>query len=160
MAALAVSGLPTDEFLYVGFLPRKRSERRQRLGEVAAARHTIVAYEAPHRIVECLQDIGEILGNRSIAVSRELTKMHEEIVRGTVDDLLAQFTSIPPRGEFCLVIGGAAAEEAKAPLEQVKQYLIALKDKGVSGKDAVAEVAKATSMPKREVYKLWLELAR
>lgn len=160
IAALAVSGLPTDEFLYIGFLPRRRTERRERLAEIAAGRHTIVAYEAPHRIVESLQDILAVLGNRQLAAARELTKLHEEIVRGTIEDVLAHFAVTAPRGEFCLVIAGASAEKSRPSREQVKEQLLALKRQGLSAREAVATVAVAMARPKKEVYRLWLELTQ
>ncbi len=107
VVALAASGLPTDQFTYLGFLPRKSGDRRRRLASVAAATRTIIAYESPHRLLACLADILEVLGDRPLAVGRELTKLHEEFVRGPVSEVQTHFTAHPPRGEFTLVIGGA-----------------------------------------------------
>ncbi len=102
--ALSVSGLPADQFLFLGYLPRKRSERRKLLSSVAEEERTLVAFEAPHRLRESLSDILEVLGDREIAVCRELTKLHEEIFRGKVSEALERFRE--PLGEFTLVLAG------------------------------------------------------
>jgi 16S rRNA (cytidine1402-2'-O)-methyltransferase len=104
ITALAVSGLPTDQFLYVGFLPRRGGQRQRLLISIADEPRTIVAFETPHRLGEALSDIEEMLGNRRLSVCRELTKVHEEIFRGRVREARERF--IEPRGEFCLVIEG------------------------------------------------------
>jgi 16S rRNA (cytidine1402-2'-O)-methyltransferase len=104
VTALAVSGLPTDQFLYVGFLPRRKGQRQRILSSIAEERRTIVAFETPHRLSEALEDIEAILGNRRISVCRELTKVHEEIFRGRVSQAREHF--IEPRGEFTLVVEG------------------------------------------------------
>ena len=104
ITALAVSGLPTDQFLYVGFLPRRKGQRQRILSSIAEERRTIVAFETPHRLSEALEDIEAILGNRRISVCRELTKVHEEIFRGRVSQAREHF--IEPRGEFTLIVEG------------------------------------------------------
>jgi 16S rRNA (cytidine1402-2'-O)-methyltransferase len=104
IAALAVSGLPTDQFIYVGFLPRRKGQRQRILSSIAEESRTIVAFETPHRLSQALGDIEEILGNRRISVCRELTKVHEEIFRGRVSQAREHF--IEPRGEFTLVVEG------------------------------------------------------
>lgn len=104
VTALAVSGLPTDQFLYVGFFPRRKGQRQRILSSIAQERRTIVAFETPHRLSEALEDIEAILGNRRISVCRELTKVHEEIFRGRVSQAREHF--IEPRGEFTLVVEG------------------------------------------------------
>jgi len=104
ITALAVSGLPTDQFLYVGFLPRRKGQRQRVLGSIVEESRTIVAFETPHRLNEALEDIEEILGNRRISVCRELTKVHEEIFRGRVRQAREYF--VEPRGEFTLVVEG------------------------------------------------------
>jgi len=104
VTALAVSGLPTNQFIYLGFLPRRQGPRRRALEQVAGEQITVIAFEAPHRIVASLEDILEVLGDRRIAVCRELTKMHEEVFRGTVREAMARFRE--PKGEFTLVIAG------------------------------------------------------
>jgi 16S rRNA (cytidine1402-2'-O)-methyltransferase len=104
ITALVVSGLPTDQFVYVGFLPRRKGRRQRLLGSVSHESRTIVAFEAPHRLTEALTDIGEILGDRRVSVCRELTKTHEEVFRGRVSEAGERFAQ--PRGEFSLVIEG------------------------------------------------------
>ena len=104
ITALAVSGLPTDQFLYVGFLPRRKGQRQRVLSSIVEESRTIVAFETPHRLNEALEDIEEILGNRRISVCRELTKVHEEIFRGRVRQAREYF--VEPRGEFTLVVEG------------------------------------------------------
>ena len=104
ITALVVSGLPTDQFVYVGFLPRRKGQRQRLLGSISDESRTIVAFEAPHRLREALTDIGEILGDRKVSVCRELTKVHEEIFRGRVSQAREHF--VQPRGEFSLVIEG------------------------------------------------------
>jgi 16S rRNA (cytidine1402-2'-O)-methyltransferase len=104
ITALVVSGLPTDQFLYVGFLPRRKGQRQRLLSSIVDERRTIVAFETPHRLSEALRDIEEILGNRRLSVCRELTKVHEEIFRGRVSQAREHF--VEPRGEFSLVIEG------------------------------------------------------
>ena len=104
ITALVVSGLPTDSFTFLGFLPRKSSERRRAIQEVAAERRTLVLYEAPHRLADCLEDLELVLSDRPIAVARELTKLHEEVFRGRASQALEHFPK--PRGEFTLVVEG------------------------------------------------------
>jgi len=104
ITALAVSGLPTDQFLYIGFLPRRKGQRQRVLSSIVEESRTIVAFETPHRLNEALEDIEEILGNRRISVCRELTKVHEEIFRGRVKQAREYF--VEPRGEFTLVVEG------------------------------------------------------
>lgn len=106
ICALVASGLSTERFVFEGFLPRKTRERRERLAEMAAESRTMVVYEAPHRLLKTLEDLRQTLGDRSIAVAREMTKVHEEFFRGTVKQALEQFTQFPPRGELVLVVEG------------------------------------------------------
>jgi len=158
VTALVVSGLPTDSFLYLGFLPRRKAERRCLLTSVAEERRTIVAFEAPHRLLASLNDIREVLGNRRIAVARELTKAFEEVIRGNIDDAIQRFSEARPRGEFTLVIEGAKDmvwEEA-----QVKEELEKLLAAGVEDREAIKQVAKSAGWPRREVYKIWLGMQK
>jgi 16S rRNA (cytidine1402-2'-O)-methyltransferase len=156
--ALAASGLPSDQFVYLGFIPRRGSERRRFLADVAGEPRTLIAYEAPHRILECLKDVLATLGNRRLAVARELTKLHEEVRRGTVEEALAHFSATPPRGEFTLVIAGRPREVAQADPQAAQRRLQELRQEGASGREAVALVVAETGLPKREVYRLWLAL--
>ncbi|RLC68318.1 MAG: 16S rRNA (cytidine(1402)-2'-O)-methyltransferase [Chloroflexi bacterium] len=155
--ALAVSGLPANQFVYIGFLPRRKGERRRLLESIDTERRTIVALEAPHRLLSSLTDVEEILGDRGIAICRELTKVHEEVFRGTVSQAIAHFSQ--PRGEFTFVIEGYRQEEKKAGItDSVREELHRLRIEGVPAKEAVAQLASSTRLPKNALYKAWLEL--
>ncbi len=152
--ALPASGLPTDSFLFVGFLPRKRDERRRILAQVAAQPATLVFYEAPHRLRAALDDMAGIFGDeRLIAICRELTKLHEEIWRGPLAKAQQEWTEREPRGEFTLVVAGAAPP-AVWDEAQVEGALARLITAGASPKDAVKEVTGQSGWAKREVYAL------
>ena len=153
ITALVVSGLPTDRFTFLGFLPRKASERRRALQEVAAERRTLVLYEAPHRLAGCLEDIESVLGDRPIAVARELTKLHEEIYRGTVHSAREHF--VPEvRGEVTLVVGGAAEEAVAWDEERVRRALEQALSQGLDRKEAIRHITQESGWPRREVYRL------
>jgi 16S rRNA (cytidine1402-2'-O)-methyltransferase len=154
VSALVASGLPTDAFVFLGFLPRRAADRRKLLQDVARERRTLVAYEAPHRLAEALADIQAALGDRAIAVARELTKVHEEIWRGTLSGAREHFAD-EVLGEITLVIAGAAAlpawheSQVRAAVEQ------ALRE-GLGVPDAAREVSAVSGWPRREVYQLAL----
>jgi len=154
IAALVTSGLPTGRFVFEGFLPRKGSGRTERLHVLASETRTIVLYEAPHRLARTLADLVDALGaERRVAVARELTKLHEEVVRGTLADALAWATRDTPRGEHVLVIEGAPEAEDASDDE----VLVAVRDalaRGLSTRDAASEVAHALGVPKRRAYSL------
>ena len=157
-AALAVSGMPSDQFLFLGFLPRRRGERRSLLEAVANEPRTLVAFEAPHRLRASLEDMAATLGaQRPVVICRELTKMFEEVYRGTIAGAAVHFSL--PRGEFTLVIGGAgeAKEEAEA-LQTAATELRQLKSSGATAKEATASVARKYGLPRRRLYAMWLEL--
>ncbi len=154
--ALVVSGLPTDSFLYLGFLPRRAKERRQLLRSVAHESHTLVAFEVPHRLLASLADLKSILGDRRIAIARELTKLHEEVWRGRISEALAYFQEKGARGEFTLVIEGAPPEPPWDE-ERVREALAEFMREGVSRREAVRAVADLARWPRREVYKVALK---
>jgi 16S rRNA (cytidine1402-2'-O)-methyltransferase len=156
VAALVVSGLPTDSFVYLGFLPRKAGKRASLLSSVKGETRTLVAFEAPHRLLAALDDIRKVLGERRMAVVRELTKLHEEVIRGTIAEVFQHFQNIPPRGETTLVIEGA--EKAVWPEEKVEQSLRRLESEGLTGSRAVKEVARLSRRPRAEVYDIWLAM--
>src|SRR3990172_13422699 len=159
VAALAASGLPMREFTFLGFPPRRPGGRRRALTAVASEPRTLVFFESPPRLRRTLEDIRAVLGDRRIAVCRELTKAFEEVFRGTICEALHHFTE--PRGEFTLVIEGrAAANGQAADDEAVRQQLLRFKADGAKARDAVAHVASAFGLPKRSVYRLWLDLER
>jgi 16S rRNA (cytidine1402-2'-O)-methyltransferase len=154
--ALAVSGLPTDRFVYIGFLPARTNARRRALESIANEPGTIIILEAPHRLGAALADIRDVLGDRRIAVCRELTKLHEEVFRGTVGGAKAHFTA--PRGEFTLVIAGKPAKEAPPLTEGIAGQLRKMFLAGASAKEAVGAVAGTTGVKKKELYKTWLKM--
>jgi 16S rRNA (cytidine1402-2'-O)-methyltransferase len=155
LAALVASGLPSDSFLYLGFLPRKPNERRRLLDSVAGEPRTLVAFEAPHRLLEALADVEAALGDRPVAVARELTKLHEEIVRAPASLARRHFEQKEILGEITLVIGGAAGGPASAwPPERVLGELERLVAGGAHKKDAARQVAQLAHWPQREVYRL------
>ena len=154
-AALAVSGLATDRFIFLGFLPNKSVSRRRLLESVIAEKGTLLILEAPHRLQASLKDILSTLGDRRMAVCRELTKLHEEIFRGTVSQVLVHFSM--PKGEFTLVIEGNKEEVQPQLTGEIEKKLKKLRLSGVSAKEAVANVAAETGLSKRELYRAWLE---
>jgi len=153
IAALTVSGLPTDSFLYLGYLPHKTSERHARLQEVEIQSYTLIFLESPYRIVESLEDILSILGDRKICVAREMTKMFEEYWRGDVRGALQYFKSQPARGEFTVVVGGKSKDESSVWTEEELRIAIerALKTEK-SAKEISAELAETSGWSKREIY--------
>lgn len=155
VTALVVSGLSTHEFTYVGFLPRRKGERRRRLATLVSEPRTIVAFEAPHRIPATLKDIAELMGERRLVVCRELTKLHEEVFRGTASEALQRFQE--PRGEFTLVIERKTVKDEKVTDLGLKEKLAELRRKGLRVREAVAQVAEAYGVPKNRVYRAWKE---
>lgn len=159
IAALVVSGLPTDRFLYLGYAPRRQAERRKRLEQVRWEPGTLIFLEVPHRLVACLADAVDVLGgNRRCAVARELTKLHEDVFRGTLDEALAHYKAHRPRGEIVLLIAGATkartpAETAVSP-ERIKEALNLLREAGLSHSQAARILARVLGIPKRDVYNM------
>lgn len=157
--ALVVSGLPTDRFAFEGFLPRKGSARSERLRELAADPRTSVLFLSPHRADDDLRDLAEHLGaDRPAALCRELTKLHEEVVRATLGELADSTAAEAPRGEVTLVVGGAPVSEPQRPTDaELVERVRALVATGLTKKSAIAEVASAAQLPKREVYQAVLD---
>ncbi|MDZ4277905.1 MAG: SAM-dependent methyltransferase, partial [Dehalococcoidia bacterium] len=156
-AALAVSGLPTRRFHYLGFLPRVAGDRRRLLSAVANETDTLLVFEAPHRLRAALVDIQRLLRDRRVAVCRELTKLHEEVFRGTVSEALGYFAQ--PRGEFTLVIEGAGKSKPEPDID-VDDLLRDLRRQGLRARDAVKEAAQRSSLPRKDVYRRWLALEK
>ena len=158
LAALVASGLPSDSFVYLGFLPRKQSERRKLLASVAGEPRTLVAFEAPHRLLDALADVLAVLGDRPVAVARELTKLHEEFVRAPASQARRHFEQKEILGEITLVIGGAAdAERAVWDEERVRAELERLVSGGTHKKEAARQVAQLANWPQRDVYRMATE---
>jgi len=161
LAALAVSGLPTDSFLFIGFLPRRHAARRRKLTAIRTHPDTIVCFESPHRLVPALRDIEEAFGDREIAVACELTKLYEEVWRGTVRHAVAHYGAGKPRGEFTLVIAGSPDDEPPAWEEaRVQNALARLVEEGTSRRDAASSVAQIAGWSKRRVYRLAAQYAK
>ena len=159
LAALVTSGLPTDAFLYLGYLPRKASERRRLLEQVAGLTYTLIFLETPHRLLAALQDLQAVLGDRPAAVARELTKLHEQIYRGTLSAAQAYFKEHEPRGEFTLVIGGMielGEPWAEADLRQALQLALSA---GQPPSQAARVLAARSGWPKSSVYDLIQEMS-
>ncbi|MGN0651278.1 MAG: 16S rRNA (cytidine(1402)-2'-O)-methyltransferase [Oscillospiraceae bacterium] len=156
VAAVAVSGIDTARFAFEGFLPVPKKERQSRLAEIKALPHTLIFYEAPHKLRNTLADLAEALGGgRNAAVCRELTKVHEEIIRATLDELNAYYTQAEPRGEFVIVVEGAGeitAEELTP--EQAAELAQSFVDGGERLSDACKRAADISGVSKREIYRL------
>ena len=159
VCALAVSGLPTGRFTFEGFLPSGKKERREQLQELSGETRTMIFHEAPHRLRATLCDMAELLGgDRRIALCRELTKLHEETVRTTLSAAADYYAANEPRGEYVLVVAGAAPrQEATVTLEDGVAQVLALKEQGLRLKDAAKEVAEHTGLSKNDLYAAALE---
>jgi 16S rRNA (cytidine1402-2'-O)-methyltransferase len=153
LAALVVSGLPTDQFHFGGFLPAKQGQRVRMFETLAGEAATLIFYEAPHRILESLADIASVLGHRDIVVARELTKLHEEVLRGTAARILATLEARESvRGEFVILIAKAMEPEPDdTPIDEAIELLVGA---GIARMDAIKTVARERGLSKRDVYKL------
>jgi 16S rRNA (cytidine1402-2'-O)-methyltransferase len=155
IAALTVSGLPTDSFLYLGYLPHKKTDRRKFAAQIADLSYTLIFLESPYRIVESLEDLLFVLGDRRVLVAREMTKLFEEYWRGDLSTAVEYFKSQPARGEFTLVVEGKKAEDSERWTE--KQLQVAIKKelkRGKSASQVAGELAEQSGWHKREVYNL------
>ncbi|MGH2729829.1 MAG: 16S rRNA (cytidine(1402)-2'-O)-methyltransferase [Actinomycetota bacterium] len=153
VTALAISGLPTGRFAFEGFLPRRSAERRRRIAELVHEERTLVLFESPHRIEESLGDLLEGLGDRPAALARELTKLHEEVRRGRLSELLAGAREVPVRGEIVLVISGATGvHRAEVSPEELARRARALMDSGLERKEALHTVAQEAGVARRKVF--------
>lgn len=154
MSALAISGLPTARFSFEGFLSVTNKQRRAHLEEVKSFKRTLIFYEAPHKLIYTLKDMLDAFGDRKIALCRELTKIHEEVLRGKISDMIAYYENKPPKGEYVLVIEGAAEEEASDEITLDMAVAMAQKliSDGVKSSDAAREIAKKTKFSKSEIY--------
>lgn len=157
IAALVASGLPTDSFVFLGYLPRRAAERRRLLEEVAGERRTLIAFEVPHRLRQSLADLERLLGaERPAAIGRELTKVHEETVRGSLSSLRRRFEAAEPRGEFTLIVGGAG-EASRWGEARVRSELRRSRADGLAAAEAARRISAASGWPRREVYRMALE---
>lgn len=159
ISALVASGLPAQPFVFIGFLPRGKKERKKELERWRLIPATLIFYEAPHRLPEMLKDLLEILGDRNVAICRELTKKHEEWLRGKLSEGLHYFKENKARGEFTVVVEGADLSKAEDPkpekdwsLWSIQEHVDQYMEKGWTKKEAMKQVARERSLPKREVY--------
>jgi 16S rRNA (cytidine1402-2'-O)-methyltransferase len=160
ITALSASGLPTDQFVFIGFLPAKGKERRDRLESLPTEQRTLIFYESPYRLLQTLQDFAEWLGaTRKLTIARELTKLHEEFWRGTVAEAIALYTTRQPQGEYTLVVAGADASVQPILSEAaLKAELQGLLSQGVSRSQASRQLAQQTSLSRRQIYQLALAI--
>lgn len=158
LSALIASGLDTERFSFVGFLPRTKEKRRERLSEISGREDTLIFYEAPHRLAETMKAILDALGDRPAAIARELTKKFEEFRRGRLSELLAWCGETPPRGEFVLVVGGAEEKTEAVPAapEDAVELARTLAAGGMAKKEAIREAARRTGLSRRDVYQAML----
>jgi 16S rRNA (cytidine1402-2'-O)-methyltransferase len=157
VAALVASGLPSDQFFFAGFLPARTNQRRTKLESLRAIQATLIFYEAPHRIAATLKDALETLGNRRAAVARELTKLHEEIVRGNLTELIERFSEASPtRGEMVLMISGerAPSPETESGPEQLVERVTQFERDGFDSKDALKLAARELVMKRADAYRI------
>ncbi len=162
--ALVYSGLDTTKFVFRGFISRENKERKKLFEEVKNLRETIIFYESPHRLLSTLSTLMNELGNRRISVCRELTKLHEEIVRGSIEEVIQVFSNRTVKGEFVLVLEGKTQDEIDKECKDkwealsIKEHLIAIMNEGLSKKDAIKKVAKERGIQKNEVYKVAIDI--
>lgn len=162
--ALVYSGLDTTSFTFRGFIPRQTKDRKKLIEEIKDNKETLIFYESPHRLIDTLDFLKSSLGNREIAVCRELTKLHEDIFRGRLEDAYNWFVENRPRGEFVLVLSGKTESELQAEKEAefsqftVEEHLMNLINGGMDKKEAIKVVSKERGIPKKEVYKISIEL--
>lgn len=156
ITALSISGLPTDEFTFIGFLPVKQSQRRKKLLELSSEKRTLVFYEAPHRILQSLHDMLEILGDRRASVSRELTKMFEETLRGRLSEIIKKLENSKIAGEYVCVVEGSTGSPMSfdEALKEVKELM----KKGKGRKEAVKIISELYGLSKKELYEKSLKM--
>ena len=159
ITALSISAQSTGRFCFEGFLSTAKKSRREHLDSLKKEQRTMIFYEAPHKLLNTLQDMAEVFGaDRSISLCRELTKLHEEVVRTTLGEAVEKYTETPPKGEFVLIVAGAPEEIREAPSEaDAAARVKALLEQGLSRKDAVKQTAAELGLPKNTVYALALE---
>ncbi|MBD2201328.1 16S rRNA (cytidine(1402)-2'-O)-methyltransferase [Calothrix sp. FACHB-1219] len=159
IAALSASGLPTDRFVFEGFLAAKTQQRREYLESLQTESRTLIFYESPHRLRDTLQDLGESLGSdRQIVLARELTKFYEEFWRGTIAEAISHYSQREPQGEYTLVVAGTPASQPQLTEAELKAELEQIMRQGISRSQASRQLAKFTSLPRRQIYQLALSI--
>lgn len=156
--ALAISGMPSRRFVFEGFLPMEKAERKAVIASLVKEQRTLIFYEAPHKLLNTLSDLYSALGNRSIAIVRELTKIHEEVIRTDLEAAVLRYSKEQAKGEFVLIIEGAKAQENESmSLEQAVAYAVELVRNGESKTEAAKQAAKESGFKKGEIYKFLIE---
>jgi 16S rRNA (cytidine1402-2'-O)-methyltransferase len=158
IAALSISGMPTDSFIFEGFLPAKRQARITRLKDLATEERTIIFYEAPHKIIRTIEDMIEIFGNRKAVITRELTKIHEETIRGTLLDIRQHLLDGSIRGEFTVLVHGASEKPLRRDIDTAEYLKNLMLHRGLSKKEAITAAARELGMPKKDVYRESLKI--
>ncbi|MEH2128332.1 16S rRNA (cytidine(1402)-2'-O)-methyltransferase [Nostoc sp.] len=159
ITALSAAGLPTDRFVFEGFLPAKTQQRQEHLESLQTESRTLIFYESPHRLRDTLQDLALVWGNdRQIVLGRELTKLYEEFWRGTIAEAIAYYSQREPQGEYTLVVAGIPASQPQLTEEELKAELKQLISQGISRSQASRQLAKFTSLPRRQLYQLALSI--
>ncbi|MBN3991094.1 MAG: 16S rRNA (cytidine(1402)-2'-O)-methyltransferase [Nostoc sp. NMS2] len=159
ITALSAAGLPTDRFVFEGFLPAKTQQRQEHLESLQTESRTLIFYESPHRLRDTLQDLADVWGSdRQIVLGRELTKLYEEFWRGTIAEAIAHYSQREPQGEYTLVVAGIPASQPQLTEEELKAELKLLINQGISRSQASRQLAKFTSLPRRQLYQLALSL--
>lgn len=160
IAALAASGLPTERFVFEGFLPRSGKDRNAALKKILSDERTVIFYESPYRIVKTLSEILDLGGNRNVVVTRELTKVYEQFIRGSISEVLEHFLKHKPKGEFTVILEGKTGEKEVKPVTPVdlNEYVQGLISQGMDKKTAIKTVAQSLGISKREVYSAVLQI--
>jgi 16S rRNA (cytidine1402-2'-O)-methyltransferase len=158
ISALVASGLPVENFLYLGYLPRRSSDRRRLVHEVSDLPYTLIFFEAPHRLLAALDDLLEELGDRELAVARELTKMHEEFFRGRISAALVHYTANPPRGEITLILAGCPPAERIWSEEQLVAAIKDRKAQNIPPAQIASQLSAESNWPRREIYQLLINM--
>lgn len=160
VTAVVAAAIPAPGFLFTGFLPRKRADRRRLLESWSTFPYTAVAYESPHRLLETLSDIEQVLGDRLVVIARELSKVHQEVIRGTARELMTRFHREAPRGEITLLVAGAPEDAAMRSRDDALQDLRIRAGAGEDRASAIREVMNAHGVTRNEAYRMWLQIGR
>ena len=159
ITALSAAGLPTDRFIFDGFLPAKSQQKKEYLESLQSESRTLVFYESPHRLRDTLADLGAILGSdRSLVIARELTKLYEEFWRGTIGDAMADYQEREPQGEYTLLVAGTSSSQPQLTETELKTELLQIMQDGISRSQASRQLAKDTGLSRRYLYQLALAI--
>jgi 16S rRNA (cytidine1402-2'-O)-methyltransferase len=159
ITALSAAGLPTDRFIFDGFLPAKSQQKKEYLESLQSESRTLVFYESPHRLRDTLADLGAILGSdRSLVIARELTKLYEEFWRGTIGDAMADYQEREPQGEYTLLVAGTSSSQPQLTETELKTELLQIMQEGISRSQASRQLAKDTGLSRRYLYQLALAI--